>query len=59
MSRYSKAIEYEYSARLRSDLIAEATAANARHIDGALAMLRSAAEKSSILARALGRAGED
>jgi hypothetical protein len=59
MSRYSKAIEYEYSARLRSDLIAEATAANARHIVGALAMLRSAAEKSSILARALGRAGED
>jgi hypothetical protein len=58
MSRYSKAPEYEYSAKLRRDLIAEALAANRKAIDDALAMLRSAAEKSPILERALSRAGE-
>ena len=58
MGRYSKAPEYEYSAGLRRDLIAEADTANRPAIDGALAMLRTAAEKSPILARALERAGE-
>ena len=58
MGRYSKALEYDYSAGLRRDLIAEATAANGPAIDAALAMLRSAAEKSPMLARALERAGE-
>jgi hypothetical protein len=58
-SRYSKAPEYDYSASLRGDLIAEANAAHRRDIDGALAMLDRAAEKSPLLARALGRAGED
>ena len=58
MSRYSKALEYEYSAGLRRDLIAEAAAAHGGAIDGALAMLRSAAEKSPMLARSLARAGE-
>jgi hypothetical protein len=56
--RYSKALEYEYSARLRADLIAEATATHAAEIDTALVMLRSAAEKSPLLARTLARAGE-
>jgi hypothetical protein len=59
MTRYSKALEYEYSAGLRQELIGEASEQFAREIDGALAMLRAAAEKSPLLARALTRAGED
>ena len=59
MSRYSKALEYEYSPSLRQELIGEARSSFAREIDGALAMLRAAAEKSPLLARALTRAGED
>lgn len=59
MSRYSKGLEYEYSANLRRELIAEATAANRQAIDDALAMLARAAEKSPILARALGRSKEN
>ena len=55
MSRYSKGLEHDYSASLRAELIAEATVANRAAIDGALAMLANAAEKSPILARALGR----
>jgi hypothetical protein len=58
MSRYSKAMEYDYSANLRRDLIAEATTANRQAIEDALAMLARAAEKSQMLARALERAGE-
>jgi hypothetical protein len=59
MGRYSKALEYEYSAGLRQELIAESSERFAREINGALAMLRAAAEKSPLLARALTRAGED
>jgi hypothetical protein len=59
LSRYSKALEYEYSAGLRQELIAESSEQFAREIDGALAMLRAAAEKSPLLGRALDRAGED
>src|SRR5438067_2544945 len=58
MGRYSKALEYEYSAGLRQELIAEASEQFAREIDGALAMLHTAAEKSPLLARALERAEE-
>jgi hypothetical protein len=58
MNRYSKGLEYDYSAALRRELITEATAANAPAIDDALAMLGAAAEKSPMLARALERAGE-
>jgi len=58
LGRYSKAPEYEYSPALRRDLIAEATARHGREIDDALAMLRSAAETSPLLARALARSGE-
>ena len=58
MRRYSKALEHEYSAGLRRELIAEAEAHCRRDIDDALAMLRAAAEKSPLLARALGRATE-
>jgi len=57
-SRYSKAPEHDYSAGLRQELIAEATSAHRSAIDDALAMLRSAAEKSPALARSLERAGE-
>jgi len=58
MTRYSKAPEYDYSAGLRRDLIAGASATHREDIDGALAMLRSAAEKSPLLTRSLARAGE-
>ncbi len=58
MTRYSKALEYDYSAQLRRDLIAEADAHFRREIEDALAMLDSAAEESPLLARALTRAQE-
>jgi hypothetical protein len=58
MTRYSKALEYDYSAELRRELITEATAQHLPDIDRALAMLRSAAEKSPLLARAMARAKE-
>ena len=58
MGRYSKALEYEYSPGLREELIAGALHLHGRAIDAALAMLRAAAEKSPLLARALTRAGE-
>jgi len=56
MRRYSKDPNYEYSPRLRDDLIRQEVALQGREIDGALAMLRTAAEKSPLLARALNRA---
>ena len=56
MQRYSKALEYEYSPSLREELIADAVRRHGRDIDAALAMLRGAAEKSPLLARALSRA---
>jgi hypothetical protein len=59
MARYSKAPEYEYSPALRSELIAEVFATQGREIDGALALLARAAEKSPLLARALARLKDD
>jgi len=56
MSSYSKALEYEYSADLRRELIAEAEQYHRGAIDRALAMLSSAAEKSPLVARAVSRA---
>jgi len=58
LARYSKALEYEYSAGLRRELIAEASAHFAGEIDAALAMLGQAAETSPLLKRSLGRGGE-
>ena len=58
MGRYSKAPEYEYSPGLRRELIGEVSEQHRQEIDTALAMLRSAAEKSPLLARALSRASE-
>jgi hypothetical protein len=57
MKRYSKALEYDYSAQLRRALIDEATGHHHSAIDGAMNMLRSAAEKSPSLASAMTRAG--
>jgi hypothetical protein len=57
-SRYSKALEYDYSANLRRDLIAEANGQFRNEIDDALAMLNAASEKSPLLARALARSTE-
>jgi hypothetical protein len=54
-SRYSKDVSYDYSAGLRRDLIAQAANVHRANIDGALAMLDGAAEKSPLLARALQR----
>lgn len=58
MGRYSKALEYEYSPRLRRELIGEVSEQFSREIDQALAMLRRASDDSPLLARALARAGE-
>jgi hypothetical protein len=58
MGRYSKDVSYEYSPSLRRELIEDAAGHFAPEIDGALAMLRRAAEKSPLLARTLERAGE-
>ena len=56
MKRYSKDPNYEYTPKLRDDLIAQELRLQGRDIDGALAMLRAASEKSPLLARALSRA---
>jgi hypothetical protein len=56
MQRYSKALEYDYSPTLRGEMIADASRRHGGEIDAALAMLRAAAEKSPLLARALSRA---
>ena len=56
MSRYSKDPAHQYSPSLRRDLIGQEIRLQGSDIDGALAMLRSAAEKSPLLARALSRA---
>jgi hypothetical protein len=55
LSRYSKALEYEYSPSLRCELIEQEQRINGRQIDAALAMLNDAAQKSPLLARALAR----
>jgi hypothetical protein len=56
MRRYSKDPSFEYSAQLRQDLIAQEHRLRRPEIEAGLAMLRSAAEKSPLLARALARA---
>ena len=56
MKRYSKDPNYEYTPKLREDIIGQESRLQGRNIEGALAMLRAAAETSPLLARALGRA---
>jgi hypothetical protein len=56
--RYSKALEYEYGPDVRRELIGEACDRFNAPIERALAMLKSAAEKSPLLERALNRSKE-
>lgn len=56
MRRYSKALEFDYSADLRRELLAEARQEHRADIDQAIAMLSQAASNSPYLARALSRA---
>ena len=56
MTRYSKALEYDYSPTFARELIAEAIGACAPTSTARLPCSRSAAEKSPLLARALARA---
>ncbi len=55
LTRYSKALEFDYSPELRRDLIAEATRDHRVEIGEALVMLERAAQGSPLLARALAR----
>jgi hypothetical protein len=59
MQRYSKEPSYEYSPRLRDDLIAQEMRLRGHEIDAALAMLRQAADKAPLLQRALLRSTPD
>lgn len=54
--RYSKSTQYEYSAELRSEILAEGERRFRPQIDAALAMLAAAAETSPLLKKALDRA---
>ena len=56
LGRYSKDPSYDYSPSLRHDLIAQEMRLRGGEIEGGLAMLRAAAEKSHLLAQALSRA---
>ena len=56
MSRYSKALQHDYTPSLRRDLIAQTDRYHRTEIDGALAMLEQAAQESPLLARAIRRA---
>lgn len=55
MSRYSKALEYDYTPALRRELLEEADRDFRTEIQGAMIMLQRAAERSPLLARALAR----
>lgn len=59
MSRYSKALEHEYSPALRHELLQQAGREHGSEINSALAMLERAAENAPLLARALKRARRD
>jgi hypothetical protein len=56
ISRYSKDAAFEYSPRLRQEVIDQELRIQGREIDGALAMLAAASEKSPLLASGLARA---
>jgi hypothetical protein len=57
LNRYSKAPEHGYSRELRNALLGQASHRFRGDIAAALAMLERAAEKTPLLARALGRTG--
>lgn len=56
MRRYSKDLSYEYSPRLRKELLEQEMRLRGRDIEDGLAMLLMSAEKSPLLARSLSRA---
>ena len=56
MRRYSKDPSYEYSPRLREELLEQEMRLRGREIEDGLAMLRMSAERSPLLARSLSRA---
>lgn len=56
MRRYSKALEYDYSPSLRTELLADAARLHGLDIDAAIAALSCAAVSTPLLARALDRA---
>ena len=55
MSRYSKALEYDYSPSLRRQLVEQEIGLQGAEINTALAELRAAAESSPLLAQAMAR----
>ncbi|MEO5613107.1 MAG: hypothetical protein ABIT68_10265, partial [Sphingomicrobium sp.] len=55
LARYSKALEYDYSPSLRTQLIDQEFSLHGGEIDDALAMLERSAQESPLLARALKR----
>lgn len=55
MSRYSKALDYDYSPALRRELIDQEIGLQGAQIEDALAMLGKAAGQSPLLARAMAR----
>ena len=55
MSHYSKALEFDYSPSLRSQLIDQEISLHGREVADALAMLERSAQESPLLARALAR----
>ncbi len=59
LGRYSKAVEYEYSPRLRLELLAQAQQRHGPEISDSLQMLERAADSSPLLRRALGRTGSE
>lgn len=56
ISRYSKALEYDYSPSLRAELLGEAAREHRQSIDGAIKALHDAAKSFPLLDRALRRA---
>lgn len=56
MSRYSKALDHQYSPELRRQLVEQEIGLQGAQIEDALAMLGMAAEESALLASALARA---
>ncbi len=56
IGRYSKAVEYEYSPKLRRDLLGEANDRHKADIESALAMLDAASETAPLLRKSLDRA---
>jgi hypothetical protein len=59
MQRYSKALEYDYSPSLRSELLAEATRDHLPDIEAAIAALGDAARAAPLLERAMGRVHQE